>query len=90
MMIFGIRAYLIFFIDKTVRAIYEDSNAMASVMNFGSPRGMPNMPMTLIAIKITTIFLFNGNLPIHKTKSWLIKIIMMNVDTQTKIPLKLR
>jgi hypothetical protein len=35
-----------------------------------------------------TIFLFNGNLPINKTKSLLIKIIMKNVDTKT--PLKFR
>ena len=55
-MMFGMRAYLIFFTDKIVRATNDISNVIPSAINLGSPSGMPSTPVTLIAIKTAITF----------------------------------
>lgn len=51
---FGMYAYLKFLNEIAVNAINDNSNMMASVKNFGAPRGIPKAPTMQIAARVET------------------------------------
>ena len=51
---FGMYAYLKFLNEITVNAINDNSNMIASVKNFGAPKGIPKAPTMQIATRVET------------------------------------
>jgi len=51
---FGMYAYLKFLNEITVNAINDISNMIASVKNFGAPKGIPKAPTMQIATRVET------------------------------------
>ena len=51
---FGMYAYLKFLNEIAVNMINDNSNVMASVKNFGAPKGIPKAPTMQMATRVET------------------------------------